>query len=512
MENSDNKQHPERDINIDEEDLPPADPPANKRRVLARFRQAFQRARERHPAKAADLASVRARAELTRDKTKTLFAMIAAIVALLIVFLGLFSSSHEQVQREQAARRGKPNLGRPETAAVLKRQGSVTPMLNAEMSGQEPASDEVTPEDVNNTSRQKTGELLATAVVAPTASKRRSAANPSTQTDAYAPRDIPFSDPALEAYSQQLAARSAMVQPAARETSERAAAVPSPSLRSPAHRDDGLSKSSIVFVSTSRRAAAEHHTPRAAGLDRFFASADVPDIDLPAGTRLIARLQTAVTTAVKTPVLAVIETHYERYGEIVIPAGSRAVGELQGASRNGIVNIRFQELRLASGEVLRIEAAAIALNFGPLKGQVTGTNRGKRFLARALTGVGTIAAYTAGRPGGLALSGPLDNSILLRERVAQNIGIAGEQELMNLAYTQDIVVTVPGNTRFFIVLQHGAAAVSAAERKRAVSDSDTARSDLPTSAELRELISLKRELTRLYERSSTGSTAAREQR
>ena len=34
--------------------------------------------------------------------------------------------------------------------------------------------------------------------------------------------------------------------------------------------------------------------------------------------------------------------------------------------------------------------------------------------------------------------------------------MAGEQEVMNLAYSQEIVVTVPGNTRFFIVLQQGA--------------------------------------------------------
>ncbi len=43
----------------------------------------------------------------------------------------------------------------------------------------------------------------------------------------------------------------------------------------------------------------------------------------------------------------------------------------------------------------------------------------------------------------------MDNSILLRERVAQNIGIAGEQELTNLAYRQDVAVTVPDNTRFY---------------------------------------------------------------
>jgi hypothetical protein len=41
---------------------------------------------------------------------------------------------------------------------------------------------------------------------------------------------------------------------------------------------------------------------------------------------------------------------------------------------------------------------------------------------------------------------------LLRERVANNVAVAGEQQMNDLAYHQNIVVTVPGNTRFYIVL------------------------------------------------------------
>jgi hypothetical protein len=85
--------------------------------------------------------------------------------------------------------------------------------------------------------------------------------------------------------------------------------------------------------------------------------------------------------------------------------------------------------------------------------------------------------------------------------------MAGEQELMNLAYSQDIVVTVPGNTRFFIVLQQGAGqegtrpgvlpAGSGGPGKKAIA-SNGDRPGLPTAAELRELISLKQELNRMY--------------
>ena len=60
-----------------------------------------------------------------------------------------------------------------------------------------------------------------------------------------------------------------------------------------------------------------------------------------------------------------------------------------------------------------------------------------------------MAASLVGGRGYGGLTGPIDQSVLLRERIASNIRLAGEQELMALAYTQNVVVTLPGNTRFF---------------------------------------------------------------
>jgi hypothetical protein len=62
---------------------------------------------------------------------------------------------------------------------------------------------------------------------------------------------------------------------------------------------------------------------------------------LPTGTRLIARLQTPVSSAVKTPVVAAIEYNHERDGEIVIPAGSKAFGELSQVKDQGYVGTQF---------------------------------------------------------------------------------------------------------------------------------------------------------------------------
>jgi hypothetical protein len=47
------------------------------------------------------------------------------------------------------------------------------------------------------------------------------------------------------------------------------------------------------------------------------------------GTRLRARLESAASTAVRTPVVAVIEYNYERDGEIIVPAGSESGWEHQ---------------------------------------------------------------------------------------------------------------------------------------------------------------------------------------
>ena len=495
------------DLEPREDEVGPPDTEPRKQGIGATFREAFRRAKDREQSTNTVSESARARAELSRDKTKTLFAMVAAIVALLIMFLGLFSSSHEQVQREQAARRGKPNLGRPEAGTDTKRQGSVTPMLNAEMAGQEPPSDEVTPDDVNNTSRQRTGE-------APVASPPQSAAErskPGSRTrasDPHALGNIPFSDPALEAYRQQVIARSTTT-PRQAPAPVSGASVEAPPGQSVTNRENLLAKSSLVFV-TAARTRVQQGTPVASVRE----TADTPEhqLQLPSGTRLMARLQTAVSSAVKAPVVAVIETHYERDEEIVVPAGSRVVGELQGANRNGVVNIRFQELRLPDGQSMNIDAGAMSLSFGPLKGQVSGKNGGKRFLARALTGVGTVAAFSVGRPGGVGLSGPLDNSIFLRERVAQNIGIAGEQELMNLAFTQEIVVTVPGNTRFFVVLHQSAAGRDGSEATSPAVQPGGTPAGLPTSAELRELMSLRQELRRLHQTADGVAPSQRENR
>src|ERR1700690_1976829 len=67
---------------------------------------------------------------------------------------------------------------------------------------------------------------------------------------------------------------------------------------------------------------------------------------LPGGTRVHARLETPVSSAVKTPVVAAIEYNYERDGETVIPSGSKAFGDLVQTNEHGYVGIQFHTIEM----------------------------------------------------------------------------------------------------------------------------------------------------------------------
>jgi len=166
-------------------------------------------------------------------------------------------------------------------------------------------------------------------------------------------------------------------------------------------------------------------------------------LGLSTGTRLRARLESAASTAVRTPVLAVIEYNYERDGEIIVPAGAKAVGHIRSGDRSGYVDIQFDSLLMPDGAVVPIEAAATDLDLRPLKGKVEGKNTGKNVLVRSLSGIGQAGAMLVGQR---SLNQPLNESDLIRERVGSNIGEAGDEEVSRLAVTQHIVVTISADT------------------------------------------------------------------
>jgi len=455
--------------------------PQEARTVFGSLRDAYERARDGRKRVQPEKQS---RTAKSVDRSKGLLLLAVAVIIMIFVFLGMFSSSSGTKGR--AGNRTKPSLGRPDVrAGAAENRGSVTPLLNADVSGQDGNSDQLSADDVKATGRlrvhpqPKPGDTLAS---------------------------IPPMDPALEAYRQAKAGNPVPQPPPMVASVPVAAPVP-------AHNDgDALKKSSLVFVSANSGASASVIRPALMTTEPALLERRATAL-LPNGSRLVARLQSAVSTAVKAPVVAAIEYNYERDGEIIIPAGAKAFGELQQANRNGNIGIHFHTLQMPDGTTEKIDAVSMSLAYGPLKGSVSGGNAVKRILVRSLTGVGTMAAYLVGGPGGLGgASGQLDNSILLRERIASNAGLAGEQEVEGLASNENIVVSVPGNTRFFVVLLEGSGQ-KAPTRTAPTSAHDTTQvaangtSPLPSAEELRELVELKAELNRMYQDVAATRTA-----
>ena len=427
------------------------------------FRQAFDKARREQP--------VTNRRDLGRDRSRSLFLLAGATIAVLLLFLGVFSSNTAK-KTTDGRRPGVSDLGRRVTPGqeVTEQTGSVTPLLNAQTGQQEAqGKPDVTPEDVGRTARpiQPSTGIQSKPVTAPVDGNR----------GPYSLGKIDFSDPATRQHTPGASTSSA------------------PSV------SDDLKKPSLVFVRSMQSAALNANTGSTS-----VALAESPVTpDLPAGTRLVARLESVVNSAIKAPAVAAIEYNYERDGQIVVPAGAKALGSLQQADRSGYVAIRFDTLQMPDGSSEKIEATAMSFTYGPLKGNVSGRKTGTRFLVRTFTGLGTAATYLVGAGGGNGFNGPLSQSALLRDRIATNIGIAGDQELNSLAFNQNIVVTVPGNTRFYIVVGKGT--MSREEEARPAARQQVSNTQLSTTEELRQLMQLRRELSEMVQQSGTQSTA-----
>jgi hypothetical protein len=161
------------------------------------------------------------------------------------------------------------------------------------------------------------------------------------------------------------------------------------------------------------------------------------------------------TTAVHAPVVAVIEHNYERDGQIIIPAGSRAVGKITQADPSGLVNITFSSIEFTTGETVPIEAVAGDMSLAAIKGKVTGKQSGKSLMVRSLSGIGETAAMIVGAP---SANSAFSENDMLRMRLSDNIGNAGDEQIMRMLTMQHIVVSVPAGTEIYIIFVKSQAA------------------------------------------------------
>jgi type IV secretory pathway VirB10-like protein len=204
---------------------------------------------------------------------------------------------------------------------------------------------------------------------------------------------------------------------------------------------NGLKEPSIIFV----RSLAQN---QAGSAPRMNSEDDgAARLELTPGTRIQAKLETQISSAVQAPVVAVVEYTYAIGDKIIVPAGARVYGQLQQADRSGLVSVKFDEIELLDGAREKIDAIATGLDLGPIKGNVYGKNTGKNFLMRAASGIGSVLAEVAENNSSAAFS----EDDMLRERLAENIGTAGDSEVMNLNANSRVVVSVPADTKIYVV-------------------------------------------------------------
>ncbi len=217
------------------------------------------------------------------------------------------------------------------------------------------------------------------------------------------------------------------------------ATAPTPSPQS--QLQSSLKEPSLIFVRS------EIQNRVASALEGGSGASDMPLLNMTPGSRIQAKLQTQVSSAVQAPVVAIVEYTYAVGDRVIVPAGARVYGELQQADPSGLVSVKFDEIELLDGAREKIDAIGTSLELGPIKGEVTGKNTGKNLLVRGAEGMGALLAEIAGNNTGAAFS----EGDMLRERVATNIGTAGDSEIMNLNAKSRVVVSVPADTKIYVV-------------------------------------------------------------
>jgi len=214
-----------------------------------------------------------------------------------------------------------------------------------------------------------------------------------------------------------------------------------PPAETPQTQQNTLKEPSLIFV----RSLAQNQAISALKVNSDDDGAS--RLELTPGTRIQAKLETQISSAVQAPVVAVVEYTYAIGDRIIVPAGARVYGQLQQADRSGLVSVKFDEIELLDGAREKIDAIGTGLDLGPIKGNVYGKNTGKNFLVRAASGIGSVLAEVAGNNSSAAFS----EDDMLRERMAENIGTAGDSEVMSLNANSRVVVSVPADTKIYVV-------------------------------------------------------------
>ena len=107
--------------------------------------------------------------------------------------------------------------------------------------------------------------------------------------------------------------------------------------------ESSLKEPSLIFVRS------EVQNRVASALEGESGASDMPLLNMTPGSRIQAKLQTQVSSAVQAPVVAIVEYTYAVGDRVIVPAGARVYGELQQADPSGLVSVKFDEIELLDG-------------------------------------------------------------------------------------------------------------------------------------------------------------------
>ena len=365
-----------------------------------------------------------------KDKTTRMLLVAGGLLLLLVAFFGFISTKGTK-KNLAAGETGKPNLGRvvtPPAPGQLVPANRIVPQQNTNAKAKRGTLDA---EDIEKTSSpMKPNPAIAGANRTGwnEANGRKSLGDvsefhpPNTNPEHlrnWSPQ--PFSGAASEASSDNSAQQARVVRQEQKE----------------------YATSSLVFVAHERNGVAN-------GILRggVYLQPEVDNFGLEPGYHVAARLESMASTALDTPVTAVIEYNYERDGRVLIPAGARAVGKVTEADASGIMNIVFHSIEMPNGETLPISAIGATTSLEAIKGHVTGKKAGRSFMVRSLAGLGEAGAMLVGQGN---INGAVSESDLIRQRAAENIGNGADAQVMNMIVTQHIVVSVPAGTEIYLI-------------------------------------------------------------
>ncbi len=370
----------------------------------------------------------RAGAGAGKDKTKTILIGIVGAFVLFVALFGLISTKGKS-KSKTSSEAGKPSLGRVVAPSA---QGQIIPSENAAapiaVQGKAGALDAHDIEKTRVASLTNHSPSSAAGSSAqPTPTKGSPPVKALGQINQF---QQPDTDPqhlrnwGPEPYQGQDYGQAAQTAQATQEARQE---------------QDEYGKASMVFVAHQSSTSEKSSSILRPSIDNF---------GLASGYHVGARLESMASTALNSPVTAVVEYNYQRDGKVLIPAGARAIGKISQADASGIMNITFTALEMPTGENVPISAIGATTSLQALKGQVTGKNVGRGLAVRSLAGLGEAGAMLVGQGG---VNSAVSESDMIRQRAAENIGNGADQQVTSLMTTQHIVVSVPAGTEIYLI-------------------------------------------------------------